>query len=166
MIITKRFFRVDIPPYVLSGWVGSVGQGLFNIMYIIFWGHLCRPGFSPGHRFICPSEYNAHYVNIALGGFFWRAFCFLGLERLFAFLFLPIKKFQLKNKKAKCRKCEGTKSLTVKTTKGRQGKGKKDRKNAAKQPLIYFILFSGMAGFFALWSGWVVGLIFCFMFWR
>jgi len=60
-----------------------------------------------------------------LGGFFWRAFCFSGLERLFAFLFLPIKQFQLKNKKAMCRKCEGTKSLTVKNHEGLEGEGQK-----------------------------------------
>jgi hypothetical protein len=68
------------------------------------------------------------YVNIALGNFFGHAFLFLRGGTALCFFILPLKNHSIKNKKAMCRNCTGTKSMTEKITEGHGvGRGKKDR---------------------------------------
>jgi hypothetical protein len=88
------------------------------------------------------------------------SFCLQGRPRLFDFWFLPLKINLLKNQKAMCRKCVGTKSMTEKITEGlARGRAKKTGGvliNTFKNQSISFIK---TAGFFDLWGGLDVGLI-------
>jgi len=61
-----------------------------------------------------------HYVNIALGSYFWRVFLFLvAVAQLLPVLFLPLKINQNKNKSRHVLQQEGRKKHDRKT--GQQG---------------------------------------------
>jgi hypothetical protein len=56
------------------------------------------------------------------------SFCLPGRSGSLDFYFYRLKIYSIKSKKTMCRMCEGTKSMTGKTTEGQGvGKGKKDR---------------------------------------